>query len=437
MIAPHVAVSDYRDPLWTFSLPAGGGPYKWASLFILRIDDSRKDHDDVDARAAYGIFWLSDVYWLEVLLLVCATVVVAALTASIVYAFIVGPKKSDTSTAFFVGYGILLPFWLAWPLVINPLLGFQNLLFKFIVGGVIPTLVEFRLLEAIHGCCPDYATTSMTDFVTYFASVLLFERDPKTKKPIHTTNTIRMHHFLRFLVYVMTTGALQSLLTPFQDFNVFGDEIGPNGWLGWNRFMTWQLYANSFLHATLFMLYLAMYCQGLTFFWNLVTGYQTQRVMNNPLGGSTSPSDFWGRRWNMLVQSVLKGGVYKPLRKYGFSPTFAAMATFLMSGLFHEWLVFGFFSTACAEDPNSPSCYQPLYGGALAFFAWQAMLIALEYLLGRHPAVQAVSQRLPTPIRTFLIIALGIPLAHCFCEPYVRSNFFRHGQMALPMIIRI
>jgi hypothetical protein len=128
-----------------------------------------------------------------------------------------------------------------------------------------------------------------------------------------------------------------------------------------------SLFLHSHLHClspALFQLYLTTYCEGLTFFWVLTTGYQMKPVMKNPLGGAKSPSDFWGRRWNLLVQSVLKGGVYEPFQKYGYSPMTAVVTTFLASGLFHEWLVDGLFSTAC-QDPNAAvsSCYHPMQGG--------------------------------------------------------------------------
>ena len=38
----------------------------------------------------------------------------------------------------------------------------------------------------------------------------------------------------------------------------------------------------------------------------LLTGIQTKDLTNNPLFGSSSPSDFWGRRWNNVVHKTLK-----------------------------------------------------------------------------------------------------------------------------------
>ena len=38
----------------------------------------------------------------------------------------------------------------------------------------------------------------------------------------------------------------------------------------------------------------------------LCTGIQSTALTDNPLFGSSSPSDFWGRRWNNVVHKALK-----------------------------------------------------------------------------------------------------------------------------------
>ncbi|KAL2247667.1 UNVERIFIED_CONTAM: Long-chain-alcohol O-fatty-acyltransferase [Sesamum indicum] len=78
---------------------------------------------------------------------------------------------------------------------------------------------------------------------------------------------------------------------------------------------------------------------------------------------ATSLQDFWGRRWNLMVTSILRPTVYHPVRRistrilgrssWALAP--AILATFLVSGLMHEviyyymsrasptWEVTGFF----------------------------------------------------------------------------------------------
>jgi hypothetical protein len=78
---------------------------------------------------------------------------------------------------------------------------------------------------------------------------------------------------------------------------------------------------------------------GLGFLASLA-GVQLVPFMLNPIFESSSPSDFWGRRWNLVVHGILKRGVYKPVRSK-HSRRVASIATFIASGLFHEWLLSG------------------------------------------------------------------------------------------------
>jgi len=139
--------------------------------------------------------------------------------------------------------------------------------------------------------------------------------------------------------------------------------------------------------------------------------------------------------------------VYKPVRSVGGNKLLAVSATFLASGLFHEWLLPVVFY-------DVPSIH---YGTTLLFFLWQAVLVGIEALLvlalsnfntiTRHPQkkqnkfhpmalLSSLSfyyhNILPRPLRTFIIIVLGVPLGHWFCDAYVRSDFFTVGAIGLP-----
>jgi Membrane bound O-acyl transferase family len=88
-------------------------------------------------------------------------------------------------------------------------------------------------------------------------------------------------------------------------------------------------------------MYLSAYCEGLIAATMFVTGLHCEAVMENPLMQSQSLTELWSKKWNKLVEGVLKRGVYLPLRKSGYSKNLAALSTFLASGLFHEWLLVG------------------------------------------------------------------------------------------------
>ena len=52
-------------------------------------------------------------------------------------------------------------------------------------------------------------------------------------------------------------------------------------------------------HTVLFQIYLTTFGFGLSFIASL-TGVQLIPFMLNPIFESSSPSDFWGRRWNLV-----------------------------------------------------------------------------------------------------------------------------------------
>ncbi|OWM85614.1 acyl-CoA--sterol O-acyltransferase 1-like [Punica granatum] len=75
-------------------------------------------------------------------------------------------------------------------------------------------------------------------------------------------------------------------------------------------------------------------------------GIELEPQFNEPYL-STSLQDFWGRRWNLMVTSILRPSVYEPVRKaleqiigQQWAPLPAVLATFLVSGLMHEVLFF-------------------------------------------------------------------------------------------------
>jgi hypothetical protein len=82
------------------------------------------------------------------------------------------------------------------------------------------------------------------------------------------------------------------------------------------------------------------------------------------------------------------------------------MATFVASGLLHEWLVLVIYSTS----KRSAGDFEATYGGSMVFFAWQAILILVESLVGNWEIFKTMGRMLPAPVRTALIVVAGIPV---------------------------
>ncbi|KAH7545298.1 acyl-CoA--sterol O-acyltransferase 1 [Ziziphus jujuba] len=75
-------------------------------------------------------------------------------------------------------------------------------------------------------------------------------------------------------------------------------------------------------------------------------GLELEPQFNEPYL-STSMQDFWGRRWNMMVSSILRPTVYEPsLKLYArftgrkWAPLPATMTTFVVSAIMHELMFY-------------------------------------------------------------------------------------------------
>lgn len=66
-------------------------------------------------------------------------------------------------------------------------------------------------------------------------------------------------------------------------------------------------------------------------------GYRTMEVFNNPLL-SSSPRDFWSRRWNLTFKNTMHRLVFTPVNTKG-NTLFAVFLVFASSALLHEYIV--------------------------------------------------------------------------------------------------
>ena len=73
-----------------------------------------------------------------------------------------------------------------------------------------------------------------------------------------------------------------------------------------------------------------------------ILGLELEPQFNEPQL-STSLQDFWGKRWNLMVSSILRQTVYEPTRNISkrfvgrrWSPIPAVLATFFLSAIMHE-----------------------------------------------------------------------------------------------------
>ncbi len=420
---PHLSEEDTRESLFEFTLPLS---------LAKTMGFDTKYHEPIKL----GFFMLSTPYWIELLGFVLVTLAFAAIVGLFLYKQVIEPKLERTFTAYLIGWGVILPLWLFWPILLFRVIDLRSAIFRFLVGGIAPIVCSFRTMEAIYGFCPGCVTKSSKDFMFYYATVPIVARN-ENGVPIVCSNSKKQNHLVKFLGLLCLTGLLQSILVPHANLNFFGMSLD-HEWFSLARYGTWQLYANSALQALLFQMYLTTYLEALVFAFTLLTGYEAEKGMLNPLLESKSPMEFWGKRWNTMIHTVLKNGVYKPLRLQKVHRLGAILGTFVASGVFHEWILWLVFVKEDFYHSSRKDTFAPTYGGALVFFAWQALLMGGELAFGKTKFIQRVARILPQPAKTFLVVSAGIPLAHYFLEPYARSNFFFiHGNAGLPMLARV
>jgi hypothetical protein len=198
------------------------------------------------------------------------------------------------------------------------------------------------------------------------------------------------------------------------------------------------------------------YVQGITLFLSLIFSLYAVGFMCSLVGNvqvvteifdaqrlllSSSPSEFWGRRWNRLIHHHLKEAVYKPVRqRYGwdrpYSLSLAVLATFGTSGILHEyvWLLL-FFRTRRErlEGNTCESCYEYTFGKHLIFFGWNGLLLLFESIVAMF--CQRMQQTVPPSlVGHVLSLMTFLPVLHLFTQDLLDSGYFTQLQVALPFI---
>ncbi|XP_057486223.1 probable long-chain-alcohol O-fatty-acyltransferase 5 [Actinidia eriantha] len=100
------------------------------------------------------------------------------------------------------------------------------------------------------------------------------------------------------------------------------------------------------LHCCNIYLSLELLLATIAFLARAILGLELEPQFNEPYL-ATSLQDFWGRRWNLVVSSILRPTVYKPIWSISmglvgrtWAPLPAIVASFLVSGLMHEVIFF-------------------------------------------------------------------------------------------------
>lgn len=183
-------------------------------------------------------------------------------------------------------------------------------------------------------------------------------------------------------------------------------------------------------YAEVWLVYLCLSTSMDTFsIMQTLLGFEPITVFRSPLVFSSSPLDFWGRRWNRLIHGLFKRTVFKPLVQASVPKVLASLMAFFVSGLFHEYSLL--FTNA------------RLTGVQLWFFLSQVPLVTMDALLRRRFSGNGEKAASPRTFKStifsvacFVVTNAAIlPFAPLFIEPLRHSGVLDDATLMYPSII--
>jgi hypothetical protein len=339
------------------------------------------------------------------------------------------------------------------PYLIISMLHIENSASRFAMSASF-VLYLFRTLESMYrDDVPRGATTSLGVYVAYFALPFDMSFDEGTNMPKMATwddvrrDAMRLAYDASIIVF------LCSLLSPF-DYMPFGSydvrryaadaDIASASWsTTMFGLFHWRHLADCLVIAYFFQQGLSLSYSAFGFLIQMTLGYQCPTAMRSPLLMASSPSDFWGRRWNVLVHASMKRGLYRPVRHCTNSSLVASLAVFVGSGAFHEWLVHACFVYGRDNDDDNRrrdggTTGTVRIGSQTAFFVWNFVVITIErYVVSKNGTFARLFGKVPKSLVPPLIVMTSLPVAHWFRDPYMYGGFFRDYERCIPMIRRI
>mmetsp|Transcript_4619 Transcript_4619/g.9732 ORF Transcript_4619/g.9732 Transcript_4619/m.9732 type:complete len:464 (+) Transcript_4619:49-1440(+) len=346
---------------------------------------------------------------------------------------------SDT-LAFLFALGIAMPCVVLEPVYVIRALEIRNagLIMLFLATPIVNSL---RITEALFGFAPVPTRTSLWNYVVYFSCLFGMEFDlGNPKRASWEFFRKRLATLGRDFAIV---SVVVSVLKPcgyefFETGDIAAAVYSMDHTL--QEMVSWRHLLNNFFVAFLLSASLSQETIGVSLLYNIFYGVQTYEVVLNPMLKSKSPSDFWGRRWNVLVHTGLKNGVYKPTRKRTSSKLLAVVATFVVSGIIHEYVNYVLFSgkyngNGHGITMNDEDASYKITWKQMLFFGWNGILVSLEYCIGHWKIFQWMSRSLPPIVVTALVVCSALPLAHLFTGDWIKHGFFDAVHIGTPIIV--
>ena len=203
------------------------------------------------------------------------------------------------------------------------------------VGSSTYAFTAFRIFGAAAGGTPKGADASLDVWIAYATAAVdpLFDKDKG--KPIRPKPGAIPSRLVTIVLRLLGLSIFSSLSKPF-------------GGMPATRYLEGQgadpmlvmcgTYVFDYVLVQLMLIYLFLsVLMDVGALLLIAQNFEVLSPFENPLFSTRSPGDFWGKRWNIQVTTTLKRCCFVPLVKAGVSKSVAGIATFVFSGLFHEY----------------------------------------------------------------------------------------------------
>jgi hypothetical protein len=212
-------------------------------------------------------------------------------------------QRPGTTEAYLLGWGAIIPLSLYLPFYLLEAWEMHNRVVNLGLTTVM-SVIFFRCIEAMYGTSPSLVANSLSNYLAYYSSIVPFVWDPVTKSRQRISSSKLRTAFLEIAGAFTGVSLLLSVLKHY-DFRPFPSSV-PLDHIEW----TWEIFspnhiANAYLHAWLIYGTLKTGFE-LTAFNENIKGFDTHRIFDQPFLKSQTPTEFWTKRWNLMIQPLLK-----------------------------------------------------------------------------------------------------------------------------------
>mmetsp|Transcript_55325 Transcript_55325/g.134369 ORF Transcript_55325/g.134369 Transcript_55325/m.134369 type:complete len:435 (+) Transcript_55325:129-1433(+) len=408
------AIVDDREPIFTFHLGGHGGK------------DNGGDDDDTTI-TQFGLFLPRKSPWIQLAVFVLIQSIVQQLFAVVIYFGIV--RNRGTVQSYLLGWGFIIPISIYMPFLFLDYFDIRNKVLA-LSASTIMTVIGFRCVEAMYGATltlnnSEVIESTVGTYCAYYSSVAPFVWTSKGRQRITFRRLVSI--IVELGLYFIAVSAVLSMMIHFRYKPFVGDEVGLTSLTFNTSNFSLPHLGNSYCQAILVYLTLKTGFE-LTALAENIKGYETDTIFDSPFTKSTSPTDFWTRRWNLMIQRILKGGVFLPIKKHRNAKV-AMFMTFVVSGLYHEYVwECIFYNQNYVHDSHGncyePGCYANEFGRVTAFFTYVGLIMLLERPVGKLPPVRWLAKSCPAPVVAHSLILLHLPVGQWYIGDWLEGGYF-------------